>query len=250
MSNDPYSKGGTGMNKIPAQQEAQEQDQPQVTHNPMGRTMSPEMQSQLEAMAKAMVREDQETPLEDPEPLTDAIEKLEGVEGTEKVELDAPPEDYVGYDATYYRNTPNDNPTKRAEIEKSCSDLDFADLILTGRVKQNVPIMGKLAVQFQSLKASDNLWLEGRAATMNSEFEARAWLGYARLAMSVEAVNNKVLTNHLVDGKIDQEQFDAKFAALMDMSERVIEVLLINMGWFDDRVGKLFAEDSEQLKNG
>jgi len=266
MSKDPYAQGGTGIKKIPAQDEAAGVAQkPEVTQNPMGRVMSPEMQSQLENLAHAMVKdmepEKEATPPEsesgtaDPGDVADPVdvaEKVaEKVDAVEKVELDAPPEDYQGsYDSVYYRNTPNDNPTLRAKIEKECSDLDFADLILSGRVRQTVPVMSRLSVEFQSLKASDNLWLEGQASQLPSEFEARAWLGYARLAMSILAVNNKILPDHLEDSKIDRDLFQSKFDTMMNMSERVIEVLLINMGWFDDRVGKLFSEDSEQLKNG
>ena len=245
MSNDPYSGGGIGMNKIPAQTVVEKSESTVKEQPVVSRTMSPEVQAQLEHMARAMVAE--------PEPETEETEEVEqSEEESGKVEIEASPEaSMAGFDTVFYRNTALDNPTVRARIESRCEDLDFADLILTGRVKQVVPISKNITADYQSLKASDNLWLEGQASRIQNEFEARAWMGYARLAMSLVAVNNKVLPNHIKDdGTLDHAQFEEKFKTMMGMSERLIEVLLVNMGWFDDRVGKLFAEDSEQLKNG
>ena len=49
----------------------------------------------------------------------------------------------VSEDTTYYRNTNADNRKVRLAIEERCEEMDFADLVLTGRVNVGVWLNGK-----------------------------------------------------------------------------------------------------------
>lgn len=158
-------------------------------------------------------------------------------------------------DPTYYRNTPSDNREVRLAIEDNCDEMDFADLVLTGRVTQHVPIMpGKLEVVYQSLKASENFWVERQAEKEAlSDWALRSWMGYARLTLSLLSVNGQDYRPVYTDQKnkkIDEKLFREKFEALMDMGEKPIEYMLVNLNWFGDRVDRLSENDFEQLKNG
>lgn len=44
-------------------------------------------------------------------------------------------------DQIRYRGTPTDNPAVRRSIESRCEEMDFGDLVLSGRVSQRVPIL-------------------------------------------------------------------------------------------------------------
>ena len=158
-------------------------------------------------------------------------------------------------DTTYYRNTNADNRKVRIAIEERCEEMDFADLVLTGRVTQNVPILpGKLEVVYQSLKASENFWVERQAEKEAlSDWALRSWMGYARLTLSLLSVNGRDYRPVYKENSsrtIDEKLFQEKFEVLMDMGEKPIEYMLVNLNWFGDRVDRLSDNDFEQLKNG
>ena len=158
-------------------------------------------------------------------------------------------------DLTYYRNTNADNREVRLAIEARCEEMDFADLVLTGRVTQQVPILpGKLEVVYQSLKASENFWVERQAEREAlSDWALRSWMGYARLTLSLLSVNGRDYRPVYTDKSskhIDEALFKEKFDMLMDMGEKPIEYMLVNLNWFGDRVDRLSDNDFQQLKNG
>ena len=69
-------------------------------------------------------------------------QRAEAEKEEDRVELDELPEEYKAEpDNTYYRNTPADNPEVRRKIEEAAEEMDFADLVLTGRVTQVVRIL-------------------------------------------------------------------------------------------------------------
>tara|TARA_B100000886_G_scaffold320509_1_gene262018 strand:- start:806 stop:1495 length:690 start_codon:yes stop_codon:yes gene_type:complete len=155
-------------------------------------------------------------------------------------------------DNIFYRGTSSDNPEVRRSIEDRCEEMDFSDLVLTGRVSQQVPIIpDKFVVGFQSLLASENYWIERNAEKQaTTDWGIRSWMGYARLAMSITNVNGKDLPIVIVDGKIDESAWDSRFTTVMNMGEKPIEYLLVNLNWFNARVDRLYSNDFELLKNG
>lgn len=246
MPNDPYaSTSKVTLSKL----------QPPVEQEPVEETLatgfstkiSGETKRGLEELAKAM----KDQPAEDLEEKVEEEEEEEEEDG--KIDLGEHSEEIAQkYSSVFYRNTPIDNPDTRKKIEAKCSELDFEDLILTGRVLQRVPIMqGKLMITFQSLKAKDVMWLEREASKIENEYEARTWIGYARLTACIASINNKLFEEHLnKKSDISSAKFKSKFEQVMNLNERLIEVLLVNLNWFEDRVAQLFNNDFEQLKNG
>tara|TARA_Y100000114_G_C11761900_1_gene330253 strand:+ start:2388 stop:3080 length:693 start_codon:yes stop_codon:yes gene_type:complete len=170
-----------------------------------------------------------------------------------RVELDELPENVSPtQDNVYYRGTPSDNPEVRKAIEKRCTEMDFSDLVLTGRVTQTVPIIpDKFEVGFQSLLASENYWIERNAEKeAATDWGIRSWMGYARLAMSVTEVNGKELPECASKNGIDEAAWKERFDTIMNMGEKPVEYLLVNLNWFNARVEELYRNDFDLLKNG
>ena len=249
MSNDPYADvAPKGLRKI--QVPTGDYDEPvsagPTSNNGPGgvpvREPTPEILAQMQELEKALIEQS---------PPEEEVAEVED----DRIELDEIPEEALpNLQTVFYRNTPVDNPKVRKQIEDRCDELDFTELITTGRVTQTIPILdGKLVATFQSMKASDNLWIERQAIKAADEVEGRIWAGYARLVASLLSINDRVFED-LLDankaGGIDEDKFTTKYTQVMDQSERVIEILLVNLTWFEDRVGNMFAQDSEALKNG
>lgn len=174
-------------------------------------------------------------------------------EQQERIELDELPENVSPtQDNVYYRGTPSDNPEVRRHIEAGCTPMDFSDLVLTGRVSQLVPIIpDKFEVGFQSLLASENYWIERNAEKeAATDWGMRSWMGYARLAMSLTEVNGKELPAVVTKTGIDEEAWRERFDTVMNMGEKPVEYLLINLNWFGARVDQLYKNDFDLLKNG
>ena len=182
--------------------------------------------------------------------------RKEAARKEERVEHEQLPEEVAAAyaaDTVFYRNTPSDNPEIRVKIESHCLPMDFSDLVLTGRVHQEVPILSnKLTVRYRSLLAAENFWIERRAeGEATTDWGLRSWMGYARLVLSVEAINdNSFAPYEKKDGDIDSDEFNKKFKKVMGMGEKLVELLLIHLHWFNDRVDRLYTDDFDKLKNG
>ena len=176
----------------------------------------------------------------------------------EKIDLgplpDAAKKKKVPAELTGVPRTLYEDDRLRKIIEGKCQPLDLGDLIMTGRVTQVVPVLpGKLTITYQSLLGKESFWLEKTVAQQGlGDILARnAWSIYARLVMAVSAINGKQFEPHVDDaGNVDQEAYEKKYAQVMRMSERVLEVMIANLSWFDTRVNKLIENDFEALKNG
>lgn len=150
-----------------------------------------------------------------------------------------------------------DTPELRAAVERRCQPMDFGDLVLSGRVLQKVPVLpGKLVVTFQSLVGGETFWVERTVGKQDLDRMSRgAWMIYARLALTLVEVNGQRLPTHGGTGAgtpvaVDDKLFDEKLARVMLLGERIIEMLIVNMTWFEHRVGQLFEDDFDRLKNG
>lgn len=183
----------------------------------------------------------------------EAMRKEEQQLEESRIELDELPENVSPtQDNIYYRGTPSDNPEVRRSIENRCEPMDFSDLVLTGRVTQVVPIIPeKFEVGFQSLLASENYWIERNAEKeAATDWGMRSWMGYARLAMSLTEVNGKELPQVVTKSGIDEDAWRERFDTVMNMGEKPVEYLLINLNWFGARVDQLYKNDFDLLKNG
>ena len=142
----------------------------------------------------------------------------------------------------------------REGIERRCKPMDFGDLLLAGRVSQTVPILlAKLEVEFTSLTGVESYWMDYYAPPgIDVGSNAHViWGLYARLALSISAVNGRQWEPIIqADGKVSATAVESRMAQLLRMSERVTNLLFTNLGWFNERVGKLFEDDFEALKNG
>lgn len=189
-------------------------------------------------------RNDQAALEEEPE-----VEKVDLGELPEGIEL---PDDELS--SVIYRGTAADNPRVRAAIEQRCPAMDFADLVINGRVIQNVPILSdKLEPTLQSLISTEQFWMERNMHLYaDTDFAMRAWLGYARLVFALVDLNGTPYAKCIdpKTGLVDSAQFEKKFQEVMRLPEKIIELMLINLGWFMDRVERLYRHDFAQIKNG
>ena len=153
-----------------------------------------------------------------------------------------------------HANTRFDNAKVQARIEAACKEMDFGDLVITGRVVQDVPIIKKaLVVRYQTLLGTENMWMDLEVGKqVLGDWAARStWLFYMRLAFSVVSINGKTLPSHLTkDGAVDLVLANARLGEFNKLPERFVELVAMNFNWFNDRVEKLFEDDFEQLKNG
>lgn len=153
-----------------------------------------------------------------------------------------------------------DTKARRAATEASCRSMDFGDLIMTNRVTQDVPVLaGKLTVRFQSLTGEESFWLERelrdrvRPGPMGGS-SAAAWTTYARLALSVHSINGTPLEPHITHNNgvesVDTAAAEKRIHQVLRLGERTVELLLVNLSWFEERVSALFEDDFASVKNG
>jgi hypothetical protein len=207
----------------------------QTQPDPGGRRLPSELQSQLASLEKDMLKVNATEQKIDLGPLPEAARrKIAGAE-----------DDNTGNKT----NTPLDQVLKE-KTEKACAPMDFGELIMTGRVQQDVPVLpGKLKVTFQSLTGAESYWVERMMSEQPTEL-GRSWAVYMQLAMTVHAVNGSMREPFNIDGKIDRAILERRLSLLMKMNTRLIELLIANMFWFFDRVNSLYDNDFESIKNG
>lgn len=156
-------------------------------------------------------------------------------------------------DGVLYRDSTYDNKKVRKAVEARCTEMDFGDLVLTGRVSQTVPVLPKkLVFEFQSLTGSESYWVESRAqAEANTDWGLRSWVVWAQLTLSLVSVNGSKFPDHMgKDGEVDEKLFNEKRKRIMRLGAKILDIAVTNMNWFNDRVDRIFQDDFEQLGNG
>lgn len=163
-----------------------------------------------------------------------------------------------------YNNTAFDNPDVRACIEARCEELSFLSLVSTGRVTQLVPILkdGHLDVKFRSLTGRDSYLIGSSAQSANQYGQVpqpeegvsltrwSEWPSYARLALSIVSINGQPFRDESpqkVDTVADIEQ---QVQRLLRLPEFTLNLLFLNVHWFEHRVSKLYEADFDVLGNG
>lgn len=273
MSTDPYNVKGN-LNKLPLADAVDVLDGPVEAspeargkhpfsvgggpvHGGQGPRISDETRAGVERLEAALRKQKEEE--------AEALKHVEAERsdsGETRIDLgDTPEEVREQFDTVFYRGTAIDNPRTRAAIEKRCTEMNFDSLILTGRVNQGIEILkGKLFVEFQSLTSADLLWIDNQRDlkwpnpdTQEEKYAASTWTGYAKLTLSLKNVNGRAYASCFhKDGGIDAKVFDESYRAVVEHSDKLNEVLFVNLTWFEDRVGKMFDPqmEFEQLKNG
>ena len=225
---------------LKARARAQEAPPEEVSEGPAPKKTNPEEVARFLRDYEAINAPD--AMVEDPatKALEEAAEKMREAEAADQVR---------------YRNTPMDNREVRLAVEARCLPMDFGDLVLSGRVAQKVVILpNKLEPVYQSITGKEAYWLDSNAHIYGgaTNMAVASWMGYARLAMAVTHLNGQKMRTHLGQekGEVVTEAVLEKIAELLDMPERLLEVLLINLTWFNARVEDLYRNDFKLLKNG
>ena len=154
------------------------------------------------------------------------------------------------YEALWGNNDILNNPARRKRIEARCKPMSLDEYILSGGVKQRVPIVpGKLEITYRTSGVDEDLevkrlmyGLEGTDVYVSNKFSLM------QLTLSLHAMNGEVLPNHLdTSGKFDEDAFNKKFSRISKYPTQLTEDLVNNYLWFDERVKNLLNED---LGNG
>jgi hypothetical protein len=153
------------------------------------------------------------------------------------------------------------NADQRAIIEKRLKPMgnkELTDMIITGYVRQSVPIIPDVFwVTFESMAGDTDLAIKRMII-----LEAGSDLGvqehtnrYIQDKMAVYtvtaglyALNNNVLPSHMKNNEFDEESFRKKFNYLKKYPIHMLSSLVANYAWFDTRVRALFV--TESVKNG
>lgn len=152
------------------------------------------------------------------------------------------------------------NEEQRKIIESRCEPMNLADLVMTGVVKQRVPIVlptedskGFVPV-FQSLGGDDDLACkrlivaEATALKVDDRYllDKYAFMG---LTCALDSINGTPLPTHRdKDGNFNDDLFWTKFNKVIRFPLPMLASLGVNYFWFDVRVRRLFV--AEKVKNG
>lgn len=147
------------------------------------------------------------------------------------------------------------NEEQRALIEKRLSPLDLTELIVTGRVRQVVPVLpGVFEPEFQSYDGDDDLTIKRLVGeeTVGLMLPDRYILDKYQLmglTIALRAINKKVFPDYRdAEGKFDTAAFWKKYAVVSRFNYHMIASLMVHWFWFDVRVRQLFK--AQALGNG
>jgi len=214
--------------------------------SPTSRPLSPQMRSTIQGYARDAAALEAEPEDDGRVDLGEIPEEVKKAREEEEKEKDT--------STVVYSYTAYDRPEVRKQVEARCEDLgDFSDLLTSGRVIQQVPILSeRLDVVYQSLIGSETWFAQRVAMTRYPRGrEAQTWNGYARLALAVMAINGAEYPPAYNEKKeLDEQLLAARVEQFLKLPEHLINLMLVNLGWFDDRVEQLFKDDFDLLKNG
>jgi len=147
------------------------------------------------------------------------------------------------------------NPEQKKSIEARLSTLDITDMIVTGFVKQDVPIIpGKLTFTFRSMTGEEDLEIKRLVMheSKSLDISDRYLLDkYAFMSMTVGlvAVNGKPLGDvYDSNGGFSDEQFWIKYKRVIRLPLHMLASIGLNQMWFEQRARKLYV--AEKVGNG
>jgi hypothetical protein len=141
-----------------------------------------------------------------------------------------------------------DTPDIRKVIEKRCQPMDFNDLLLSGNVRQLVPIIpGKVEVEFQSLTGKEMDWTSTYASRVavdrgETSLFANTFTTWLQLTLSIYAFNGSPWASHMDKGAVDVGAALDKYKRLMAQPDSTLSLILTNFGWFNARVQMLYTD--------
>ena len=149
-----------------------------------------------------------------------------------------------------YAGTSYDNPKMRRFVEAKLSDLDFSELVRSGKVQQKVPVCPGLNVVYQGISARDELFITEQAYRASSSGGVTFGKIYTlmELAIGVVTINNQAFSDFGSIDKPDLEKFERRWKTISEYDTGLLEPIHCNLRWFQDRVRGLSVP--KQLKNG
>jgi hypothetical protein len=147
------------------------------------------------------------------------------------------------------------NPEQKGVIEARLQPLDITDMIVTGFVKQDVPIIpNKLTFTFRSMTGEEDLEIKRlvMAESKSLEISDRYLLDkYAFMSMTIglSAINGKPLGDvYDSNGGFSDDQFWVKYKRVIRLPLHMLASIGLNQMWFEQRARKLYV--AEKVGNG
>lgn len=142
---------------------------------------------------------------------------------------------------------PLSSKARRKAIEDRCAPLKFEELLQTGSVKQKVPIIpGVFEPVFRSLQGDEDVEILRMIGTLRGADQyILDTLSIYKLTASLYSLNGKILPNHLnKEGDLNEQMFKDKYKVVVKNSSILLNDLIINLEWFNQRVQKLMVVDN------
>jgi len=147
------------------------------------------------------------------------------------------------------------NPEQKGVIEARLQPLDITDMIVTGYVKQDVPIISnKLTFTYRSMTGEEDLEIKRLVMTESKSLEIsdRYLLDkYAFMSMTIGlvAINGKPLGDvYDSNGGFSDDQFWTKYKRVIRLPLHMLASIGLNQMWFEQRARKLYV--AEKVGNG
>lgn len=224
-----YAANQPALGKLPTNPEGEELSiDPRLAPRPSGAGLRPETVRELEGVAAANSKSDDEE-----------LKKI-------NKEIDAIDEVFETNEFGERVKSLLANKERARLIESRCPPLSLEELLFTGSVQQKVPIApGRFEPTFRSLQGFENLEiLRLMSSIRGSEDLILDTLHLYRLSAGLFALNGRPLPNHLdTNGDFNEELFKTKSKMVMKMALPILSDLVVNYGWFQKRVQKLTVVD-------
>lgn len=139
------------------------------------------------------------------------------------------------------------NKERREAIEKRCTPMDVDDLLLTGEVRQVVPILpGKIEPTYRSVSGDEDQFIKQlMSGERGSEQYIMDRYSLLNLTAGLYALNGRVLPPHLdKNGDPTKELFTAKLKVVAKYAYLLLADLSVNYVWFTRRVQRLMVVDN------
>ena len=147
-------------------------------------------------------------------------------------------------------NVLND-PDRRKRIEGDLEPMDVTDIIIHGELRQTVPLLDQLSVDFRTASGEEDLEVKRMMyGEKGSDLYMAQKFNTLLLTLSLVGVNDQELPTHLdKDGSFNKELFEAKYKKVLRFPVQILADFCIQFTWFDERVRAMLAGQTEALKN-
>lgn len=141
----------------------------------------------------------------------------------------------------------------RNAIEGRLDGIDIGEYLMSGEVRQEVPIIpNKLVVTFKTVSDQEESFVDNNISTEPKTISNRQFLrkmNELALVIHIHTVNGtKWPTLINGDGTINEQSVDSRLKHIKKLSSPIFNLMTQNLAWFTDRVNK--ALTSSALGNG